>query len=30
VVRAFASIGWIWGGTWRSLQDLQHFSANGR
>jgi hypothetical protein len=30
VVRAFASIGWTWGGTWRSLKDLQHFSANGR
>ena len=30
VVRAFAGIGWTWGGTWHSLQDLQHFSANGR
>lgn len=30
VVRAFASIGWTWGGTWSSLKDLQHFSANGR
>ena len=30
VVRDFASIGWTWGGTWRSLQDLQHFSRNGR
>lgn len=30
VVRAFASIGWTWGGTWHSLKDLQHFSANGR
>jgi hypothetical protein len=29
VVRAFASIGWTWGGTWHSLKDLQHFSANG-
>jgi hypothetical protein len=30
VVRAFAAIGWTWGGTWHSLQDLQHFSRNGR
>jgi hypothetical protein len=30
VVRAFASIGWTWGGTWRSLKDYQHFSRNGR
>lgn len=30
VVRAFARIGWTWGGTWRNLKDLQHFSANGR
>jgi hypothetical protein len=30
VVRAFASIGWGWGGSWQSLKDLQHFSANGR
>ncbi len=30
VVRAFADIGWTWGGTWNSLKDLQHFSANGR
>lgn len=29
VTRAFASIGWTWGGSWRSLKDLQHFSANG-
>ena len=29
VVRAFASIGWGWGGSWQSLKDLQHFSANG-
>ena len=28
--RAFASVGWTWGGTWSSLKDLQHFSANGR
>jgi len=30
VVRAFARIGWGWGGDWTSLKDLQHFSANGR
>ena len=30
VVRAFASIGWEWGGSWRSLKDYQHFSRNGR
>ncbi len=30
VVRAFARIGWGWGGSWHSLKDLQHFSANGQ
>ncbi len=30
LVRAFDSVGWSWGGSWRSLKDLQHFSANGR
>jgi hypothetical protein len=31
VVRAFASIGWKWGGAWTgSVRDYQHFSANGR
>ena len=30
VVRAFAAIGWGWGGAWQSLKDYQHFSANGR
>lgn len=30
VWRAFRSIGWEWGGTWRSVKDYQHFSANGR
>ena len=30
VVRAFASIGWGWGGAWHSFQDYQHFSATGR
>jgi hypothetical protein len=29
VVRAFARIGWRWGGDWHSLKDLQHFSRNG-
>jgi hypothetical protein len=29
-VRAFASIGWRWGGDWKSSKDFQHFSANGR
>ncbi|MBS43317.1 MAG: hypothetical protein CMH83_09180 [Nocardioides sp.] len=29
VVRAFADIGWSWGGAWNSLKDYQHFSANG-
>jgi hypothetical protein len=29
-VRAFAAIGWKWGGDWTSLKDYQHFSANGR
>jgi hypothetical protein len=30
VVRAFASIGWKWGGYWRSSKDYQHFSSTGR
>jgi Ca2+-binding RTX toxin-like protein len=30
VVRAFRSVGWEWGGDWRSVRDYQHFSANGR
>jgi D-alanyl-D-alanine carboxypeptidase len=29
VVRAFASIGWEWGGNWVSPKDFQHFSASG-
>ena len=28
-MRAFAAIGWTWGGTWQSLKDYQHFSQNG-
>jgi hypothetical protein len=30
VVRAFAAIGWEWGGHWSSLKDYQHFSSTGR
>lgn len=30
VVRAFASVGWGWGGDWSSPTDYQHFSATGR
>ena len=30
VVRAFARIGWEWGGAWRSSTDYMHFSQNGR
>jgi hypothetical protein len=30
VVTAFSKRGWGWGGTWSSLKDYQHFSANGR
>lgn len=30
VVRAFRRIGWTWGGTFRSVRDPMHFSANGR
>ena len=29
VVRAFAAVGWEWGGRWSSPKDYQHFSANG-
>jgi hypothetical protein len=29
VVRAFAAIGWRWGGYWMSAKDYQHFSASG-
>ena len=29
VVRAFASVGWQWGGDYHSLKDFMHFSANG-
>lgn len=30
VVRAFARVGWGWGGAWSSLVDYQHFSLSGR
>jgi hypothetical protein len=30
LVRAFASVGWKWGGRWSGSPDYQHFSANGR
>jgi hypothetical protein len=30
VVRAFATVGWSWGGNWTSPRDYQHFSATGR
>jgi poly-gamma-glutamate synthesis protein (capsule biosynthesis protein) len=29
VVRAFARIGWVWGGGWTTSPDFQHFSASG-
>lgn len=30
VTRAFAAVGWSWGGDFRTVSDLMHFSANGR
>ncbi len=30
VVRAFAAIGWEWGGDWSGGKDYMHFSINGR
>lgn len=30
VVRAFAGVGWGWGGAWATSRDYQHFSAPGR
>lgn len=30
VVRAFARVGWRWGGDWHSAKDYQHFSRTGR
>jgi hypothetical protein len=29
LVRAYAAVGWQWGGAWRSDPDYQHFSATG-
>jgi hypothetical protein len=29
VVRAFAAVGWSWGGRWHEPRDYQHFSATG-
>jgi hypothetical protein len=29
-VRAFAAIGWGWGGSWDGTRDYQHFSSSGR
>jgi hypothetical protein len=29
LVRAFASVGWLWGGRWRGTPDYQHFSSTG-
>ncbi|MFF5263518.1 M15 family metallopeptidase [Actinomadura viridis] len=30
VVKAFARIGWGWGGDWSGVKDYQHFSSSGR
>lgn len=30
LVSAFKAKGWVWGGTWTSSKDYQHFSADGR
>jgi len=30
LVRAFARVGWGWGGRWIGSPDYQHFSTNGR
>jgi hypothetical protein len=30
LVRAFAAVGWSWGGRWSPSPDYQHFSTNGR
>jgi hypothetical protein len=29
LVRAFADVGWQWGGRWSGSPDYQHFSATG-
>jgi hypothetical protein len=30
LVRAFAAVGWSWGGRWGATPDYQHFSTTGR
>jgi hypothetical protein len=30
LVRAFAAVGWQWGGSWGATPDYQHFSTTGR
>jgi hypothetical protein len=30
LVRAFAAVGWQWGGRWGATPDYQHFSTTGR
>jgi len=30
LVNAFAAVGWGWGGSWTTVKDYQHVSANGR
>jgi D-alanyl-D-alanine carboxypeptidase len=30
VTKAFASVGWTWGGSWTTTKDTMHFSENGR
>jgi hypothetical protein len=30
LVRAFARVGWGWGGRWSGTKDYQHFSTTGR
>ena len=29
LVRAFAAVGWLWGGRWSGSPDYQHFSSTG-
>ena len=29
LVRAFAAVGWLWGGRWAGTPDYQHFSQSG-
>jgi len=30
VTKAFAGVGWGWGGSWQTKKDYEHFSLNGR